>query len=148
MLRSLLDILARVSVYLLSDPSPSFMQLLRPLLKPQILSATLVVILLDWAQPLSWLRQLRDWIQQLRILLLTLEDDCKEVMERVMNDWRDRGHGSGGLPGGNRAALDGGVSIPLGPGEWNDPLGLPLCVVCQNVSLGQWPCRLSQWLID
>ncbi|TVY56996.1 Cytoplasmic dynein 1 light intermediate chain, partial [Lachnellula suecica] len=32
---------------------------------------------------------------------------------------------------GNNTSV-GDVSLPLGPGEWQEPLGLPLCVVCQN----------------
>ena len=50
-----------------------------------------------------------------------------------MTSWRTKGRGgtSGALDAGS--AVDGDVSLPLGPGEWDDPLGLPLCVVCQNV---------------
>jgi len=33
---------------------------------------------------------------------------------------------------GTSVATDGDVSLPLGPGEWEEALGLPLCVVCQN----------------
>ena len=25
------------------------------------------------------------------------------------------------------------VNVPLGQGEWDEPLGIPLCVVCHNV---------------
>ena len=54
-----------------------------------------------------------------------------------MLSWRDRGRGGGStnLDGtGTAAGAEGDVSLPLGPGEWDDWLGLPLCVVCQNVS--------------
>jgi dynein light intermediate chain 1 len=55
-------------------------------------------------------------------------------MEEVMIRWRDRGRGSTSLDGsGGTFSSDGDVSLPLGPGEWEDALGLPLCVVCQNV---------------
>lgn len=51
-----------------------------------------------------------------------------------MISWRDRGRGANSLDGGGTsAATDGDVSLPLGPGEWEEALGLPLCVVCQNV---------------
>ncbi|KAI9814543.1 MAG: hypothetical protein M1832_005723 [Thelocarpon impressellum] len=130
------DTLARLSVYLLSDPSPSFAPLLRPLLTPQSIPNTLIVVLLDWTQPWSWLRQLREWVKVLRSLLTSLDDDCKKTMEETMIGWRDRGRGGRALD-----AVDSGlgaesdVSLPLGPGEWDEALGLPLCVVCQNVSL-------------
>ena len=51
-----------------------------------------------------------------------------------MINWRDGGRGAAILDGGgNNVAADGDVSLPLGPGEWEEALGLPLCVVCQNV---------------
>ncbi|PVH76292.1 DLIC-domain-containing protein [Cadophora sp. DSE1049] len=127
------DILARLSIYLLSDPSPSFTPLLQPLLTPQSIPNTLIVVLLDWSQPWFWLRQLRDWIRLLRTLLVSLDEDCKEKMEEVMISWRDRGRGGNSLDGGGVSnSTEGDVSLPLGPGEWEEALGLPLCVVCQN----------------
>lgn len=47
-----------------------------------------------------------------------------------MLHWRERGRGSSG----GESSSDSDVSLPLGPGEWDSALGLPLCVVCQNVS--------------
>ncbi|KAH8647420.1 dynein family protein [Tricladium varicosporioides] len=126
------DILARLSLYLLTDPSPSFTPLLQPLLTPETIPNTLIVILLDWSQPWFWLRQMRDWIRLLRTLLVSLDVDCKDKMEEVMNSWRDRGRGGNNLDGTTSGNTDGDVSLPLGPGEWEEGLGLPLCVVCQN----------------
>jgi dynein light intermediate chain 1, cytosolic len=114
---------------------PSFAPLLRPLITPQTLPNMLTVILLDWAQPWLWLRQLRDWIRLLRLLLVSLDDATKETLEE---------HRASGRGGGQAGAFDGGgtgsgvvaegdVTIPLGPGEWDEALGIPLCVVCQNV---------------
>lgn len=55
-------------------------------------------------------------------------------MEEVMISWRDRGRGGNSLDGGGVSnSTEGDVSLPLGPGEWEEALGLPLCVVCQNV---------------
>jgi len=132
---TLLDILARLSIYLLADPSPSFTPLLKPLLTPQTIPNTLIVVLLDWSTPWFWLRELRNWIRLLRTLLVSLDEDCKAKMEEVMISWRDRGRGGNGLDGVvTSVAADGDVSLPLGPGEWEEALGLPLCLVCQNVS--------------
>lgn len=129
-----LDILARLSLYLLADPSPSFTPLLRPLLTPESIPNTLIVILLDWSQPWFWLRQLRDWISLLRTLLVSLDDDCKEKMEEVMLSWRAKAHGGHGIDGvAASSSAENDISLPLGPGEWDAALGLPLCVVCQNV---------------
>lgn len=56
-------------------------------------------------------------------------------MEEVISGWRERGRtgGSVNLDGTGAVATEGDVALPLGPGEWEDALGLPLCVVCQNV---------------
>ena len=43
---------------------------------------------------------------------------------------------------GTTAAVD-GDALPPGPGEWEDALGLPLCVVCQNVC-----CAVPSVLVD
>ncbi|KAJ5665476.1 uncharacterized protein N7477_007924 [Penicillium maclennaniae] len=128
------DTLARVSAYLLSEPSPSFAQLLKPLLTPQSVPETLVVILMDWSDPWTWIRRLREWVRLLRSVLVSLNDDTKVVMEETMTEWRDRKRGmdassaaTGGLPNSG-----GPVTIPLGPGEWDEGLGIPMCVVCQG----------------
>lgn len=129
------DILARVSLYLLSSPAPSFASLIKPLLTSQSIPNTLIVILLDWSQPWSWMRQLREWLLLLRSVILSLSPECKESMEEVISSWRERGRtgGSVNLDGTGAVATEGDVALPLGPGEWEDALGLPLCVVCQNV---------------
>lgn len=128
------DVLARLSLYLLVDSSPAFTPLLRSLLTPETIPNTLIVILLDWAEPWLWLRQLKDWVRLLRILLVSLSPDCKAKMEEVMIHWRDRGKTPTSLDNlGGTFPSDGDISLPLGPGEWEEALGLPLCVVCQNV---------------
>lgn len=131
------DILARISMYLLTSPSPSFASLIKPLLTPQSIPNTLLVVLLDWSEPWSWVRQLREWMLLLRTVLLALPDESKIAMEEGMSLWKERGRGGSiNLDGTTAtAATEGDVSLPLGPGEWEEPLGLPLCVVCQNVSL-------------
>lgn len=133
------DTLARVSLYTLTTPAPAFGPLLGPLLTPQSIPDTVMVILLDWAEPWRWLRQLREWILLLRTVLVGLSDECKETMAEVMTAWRDRGRGGGtNLDGTTLTAPSGedaGAALPLGPGEWDDALGLPLCLVCQNVGV-------------
>ncbi|KAI1323606.1 dynein light intermediate chain-domain-containing protein [Xylariaceae sp. FL0255] len=128
------DILARISLYLLSSPAPTFTSLVSPLLTPQSIPNTLIVILLDWSQPWSWMRQLREWVLLLRTVINSLSPECKEAMEEVMNNWRERGRtgGSVNLDGTSAVAAEGDVALPQGPGEWENRLGLPLCVVCQN----------------
>jgi len=81
------------------------------------------------------MRQLREWILLLRTVLISLSNEAKGTMEEVMLAWRDRGRGGINVDGTSAGTTgEGDVSLPLGPGEWEDALGLPLCVVCQNVS--------------
>lgn len=82
----------------------------------------------------------------LRTVLLSLPDESKITMEEVMSQWKERGRGGAlNLDGTTAtAAGEGDVSLPLGPGEWEEPLGLPLCVVCQNVSLPTGPRPSAQ----
>ena len=127
------DTLARISLYTLTSPLPAFASLLRPLLTPQSIPNTLIVILLDWSQPWKWLRQLREWILLLRTVLISLSQECKATMEEVMGAWQDQGRPGAAMVDGLGAAVGSDEEIVKNPGEWEDALGLPLCVVCQNV---------------
>ncbi|KJZ75211.1 hypothetical protein HIM_05405 [Hirsutella minnesotensis 3608] len=134
------DTLARVSLYLLSQPSTEFASLVSPLLTPDTVPNTAIVILLDWSQPHLWLRQLWTWIQVLEQVMGQVPTETRNEMEEAMNAWKERGRGGAmvnldGTPSATGTASDGDGLLPLGPGEWAEPLGLPLCVVCQNVSL-------------
>lgn len=65
--------------------------------------------------------------------------EARNEMEDVMASWKERGRGGAstnldGTPTATGTSGDGDGLLPLGPGEWSEPLGLPLCVVCQNVS--------------
>ncbi|KAJ4398183.1 hypothetical protein N0V91_010411 [Didymella pomorum] len=122
------DTLARLSLYLLANPSPSFTPLLKPYLNPDTIPNMLVVILLDWNHPWLWIRQLRDWIRVLRSLVLSLDDASKEALEENIIVLQAKGRNLGAE--GSTVMED--VKVPLGPGEWDEALGLPLCVVCQN----------------
>jgi dynein light intermediate chain 1 len=129
------DILARVSIYTLLEPSLSFAPLLTPLLTARTVPETLLVILLDWAEPWKWVRQIRDWMKLCREVWPTLEDDARLVMGEIMQEWEQRRRGGGAYESGSMGApgTENNVTIPLGPGEWDEGLGLPLCVVCHNV---------------
>ncbi|KAJ9155378.1 Cytoplasmic dynein 1 light intermediate chain [Pleurostoma richardsiae] len=141
------DILARISLYLLTNPSPSFASLIKPLLTPQSIPNTLLVVLLDWSQPWLWLRQLREWMLLLRTVLRSLPEESKVVMQEVMDQWKDRGRGGGINLDGTTAPTsgEGDVALPLGPGEWEDGLGLPLCVVCQNAEKMEFLEKSHGW---
>lgn len=63
-----------------------------------------------------------------------------------MKEWQQRKRGVSTYDtGGSGAGSEGSVTLPLSQGEWDEPLGLPLCVVCHNVRFCQqqhrhWEC--------
>ncbi|KAF5133070.1 Cytoplasmic dynein 1 light intermediate chain 1 [Metarhizium anisopliae] len=127
------DTLARVSLYLLSQPSSEFATLVSPLLTAETVSHTAIVILLDWSQPHKWLRQIWSWIQVLEEVMGGVNTEARNEMEDVMTSWKERGRVGAstnldGTPTATATSGDGDGLLPLGPGEWSEPLGLPLCV--------------------
>lgn len=124
------DVLARLSEYLLVDCSPAFTSLLPPLFTQKSVPEFGITILLDWAEPWKWLRQLRNWVRAIRAVLDAADDDVRDTMEENMQHWKQRRKG----PKQDTSSLDHDTSLPinLGPGEWDEPLGVPICVVCQN----------------
>ena len=70
----------------------------------------------------------------LRDITSSLSDAPKESMEQTMREWQQRKRGISTLDaGGSSIGNEGNVTLPLSQGEWEEPLGLPLCVVCHGV---------------
>jgi len=66
-------------------------------------------------------------------VLISLDDETKVTMEELMTEWKERKRGLDAASGAGVTSSGGPVSMPLGPGEWDEGLGIPLCVVCQGV---------------
>ena len=129
------DTLARLSIYLMSDSSPEFGTLLKPLITSQTIPETLLAILLDWNEPWSWAHQLKAWINLIHTLLNSLDQESEATSEVVMKEWKSRRRGGTGYDisgSGTGTESLGNVNVPLGEGEWDFPLGLPLSVICHN----------------
>lgn len=128
------DILARLSLYMLSNPKMSYTCLLEPLLDAKAISNTLVIILLDWAHPWTWMRELRSWTRLLRATLSGLDAECKEALEENTKEWSERRRGPAAEGAGveRPTSSEGTANLPLGPGECDEHLGLPVCVVAQG----------------
>ena len=70
----------------------------------------------------------------MRAVFSSLNDECKAALEKNMLEWQQRrGGASSYSTGGGSAGNDSSVTIPLSQGEWDEGLGLPLCVVCHSV---------------
>ena len=121
---------------MLSNPSAAFTPLLRPLFTAITVPDTLVTILLDWADVFKWGSELRQWIRILKGALDGADEEVQNVMHETMEAWKVSKGGEGGFPGAPKIGSPTGdakaQSIPLGPGEWEDALGVPVCVVCLN----------------
>jgi dynein light intermediate chain 1, cytosolic len=153
-------LLARLNIHMLSNPSASFAPLLRPLLTAKTVKDTLITIILDWSDPFEWARQLRQWIRLLRSVIVTLDDETKIAMEENMTAWKVKRVGpdapASQLASNNAEAVTAPVP-PLGPGEWDEGLGVPTSIICvqsekiENLERDQgWQDEqfdfLTQWL--
>jgi len=127
------DTLARINIYLLANPSAALAPLLKPLLTTKTVKDTLITILLDWSEPFKWARQLRQWIRLLRSVILSLDEAVKIEMEENMTAWKEKRVGPdapSSQPGGASAEQKPVPVVTIGPGEWDEGLGVPLSVVC------------------
>lgn len=121
------DMLARLSLYTLTNPDKQYAPLLTRLLTPQAIPNTAAVVLLDWAKPWDFARTLRQWIRLLNLVTSSLDEASQTALQENMSAWqhrRDRDIAT--------SMTDSHTPLPLGPGEYDDSLGLPLLVVCQN----------------
>ncbi|KIW27221.1 uncharacterized protein PV07_06980 [Cladophialophora immunda] len=129
------DVLARMNIYMLANPSANFAPLLKPLFTPKTVKDTLITILLDWSDPLKWARQLRQWIRLLRAVILTLDEQTKIEMEEIMTAWKEKRVGPDAPSaqpgsGSSTTTAEQRSIVPPGPGEWDEGLGIPLSIVC------------------
>ena len=72
----------------------------------------------------------------MRGIILSLDDETKDVMEETMKEWQQRRRGGSAYDASGSSGAE-NVTIPLSQGEWDEPLGLPLSVVCHCVCFFQ-----------
>ncbi|KAI5203492.1 hypothetical protein AUEXF2481DRAFT_1539 [Aureobasidium subglaciale EXF-2481] len=121
------DMVARLSLYTLTSPDKQYAPLLARLLTADAIPNTVAVVLLDWAKPWDFVHTLRQWVRLLNLATSSLDETAQIALQENMSTWqhrRDRDIAT--------SMTDNHTPLPLGPGEHDDPLGLPLLVVCQN----------------
>ena len=126
------DVLARLSEYLLVDCNPAFTPLLPALFTTKSVPDFAITILLDWGDPWNWLRQLRDWIRALRGVVDSLDDDIRETLEENTQHWKQRRKGPKLESHLASYEHERSSTVTFGPGEWDEPVGVPIVVICQN----------------
>ena len=96
MLTTIIDTLARLSVYTVPSPEVSYMSLLPHFLPPRTsLPHTLVMIALDWTHPWTFVEELETWLQWIESWakgdgsreLEIVREECRERRELVSMDF-------------------------------------------------------------
>ena len=70
----------------------------------------------------------------LKTVIADFDQESQNAMEETMRDWQQRRRGGANLDSNATATTEPVVNLPLSLGEWDEPLGLPVCVVCHRVS--------------
>ena len=70
----------------------------------------------------------------LKTVIADFDQESQNAMEETMRYWQQRRRGGANLDSNGTATTEPVVNLPLSPGEWDEPLGLPVCVVCHRVS--------------
>lgn len=68
-----------------------------------------------------------------------LDEHLKRLMGEAIQAWQQRRieNGLQDALGNKSLELEQSIVKPLGPGEWDESIGLPLCVVCHHVGCDQ-----------
>ncbi|GAA6064205.1 hypothetical protein JCM10212_001618 [Sporobolomyces blumeae] len=134
--------LARMSVYQLPSPHPPFPSLLPLALSKETFLDSLIVIVLDWERPWSFVAELAAWITMLERAVASMVGnetwemaEAKERLEKTVRNYQEPAvPAANGTPASSTAPTITSVSVdadgPLPAGSLTDNLGLRLVVVC------------------
>ncbi|CAI2173279.1 16252_t:CDS:2 [Funneliformis geosporum] len=146
------DTLARLGLYQLAGSFDSYQPLLRFALNSSTLPHSLVVIVLDWARPWTFIETLQKWIKfvELGIECVKKEgnigskdgwtkgkavvNELKELLEKFIQKYSEPDVAN---PNTTVNSEEDDVALPLGQGVLTTNLAVPLVVVCtksDNVS--------------
>nr|CAG8524817.1 2988_t:CDS:10 [Entrophospora candida] len=121
------DTLARLGIYQLAGSEDAYRPLLKFALNYKTLPDSLVVIVLDWTRPWTFIETLQRWI---KFIESSIKDVCSEGGTGSKSGWTK-----------GKAVVDElkESQLPLGPGTLTTNLGIPIVVVCtksDNVERG------------
>lgn len=108
-------------------------------LERQNLEEVIICILLDWHYPWTWLRTLRFWIRSITGIIESLKSSKSNqdfVIENGIKalETRIRAYTeSAKMESITALQHDPSLARPLGKGEFDRPIGLPIMCVAQNV---------------
>ncbi|GBE79865.1 DLIC-domain-containing protein [Sparassis latifolia] len=134
------DTLARLSVYTVPSSAPSYTALLPHFLPPRVsLPHTLVVIVLDWTRPWTFVEELQTWLEWVESWVRT--SDARELeIVREENRERLQAHlqhytepSAEPIP---TTSTMSSTLLPLGPGTFtHNTAGVPIIVACTKADL-------------
>ncbi|ELU45645.1 dynein 1 light intermediate chain [Rhizoctonia solani AG-1 IA] len=161
------DTLARLSVYTVPSSAPAHLSLLPHFLPPKMsITNTLVMIVLDWTKPWSFMDQLETWMEWVNTWV---KGDGARELEVAREEGRERRRSKLGFfhilpanPGDDASVpvaastLTSTLLLPLGPGTMtSNSAGLPIVVVCtkadqidgteDSVGLGMVKGKGGEW---
>ncbi|KAL0950232.1 hypothetical protein HGRIS_010218 [Hohenbuehelia grisea] len=134
------DTLARLSVYTVPSASPAYLSLLPHFLPPRTaLSQTLVIIVLDWTRPWTFVEELHTWLEWVetwaqgdasREVVLAREEN-RERLQMHLQHYTEPSNDP--LPTSTTIA---GSLLPLGQGTLtHNSAGVPIIVACTKADL-------------
>ncbi|GBC09418.1 hypothetical protein RclHR1_08850001 [Rhizophagus clarus] len=140
------DTLTRLGIYQLAGSHESYHSLLRFALNYSTLPDSLVVIVLDWARPWTFIETLQRWIKFLEVGIENIKkegssgskdgwtkgkvvvQELKESIERFIQTYSEPDSTNQNAAAVNSESDD--IALPLGPGVLTTNLAVPLVVVC------------------
>ncbi|KAF9480672.1 dynein 1 light intermediate chain [Pholiota conissans] len=135
------DTLARLSVYTVPSAAPSFTTLLPHFLPPRSsLLQTLVVIVLDWTRPWTFVEELETWLSWVEKWskgdgsreLEIIREESRERLQAHLQHYTEPS--TEPLPATNSALSN--TILPLGPGTFtHNSAGVPIIVACTKADL-------------
>ncbi|KAF9450664.1 hypothetical protein P691DRAFT_809945 [Macrolepiota fuliginosa MF-IS2] len=135
------DTLARMSVYTVPSSNSSYTALLPHFLPPRTaLPHTLVMIVLDWTRPWSFVDELQMWLQWVEHWakgdgsreLEVIREECHERLQSHLQHYAEPS--TDPLPAASSALNN--TILPLGPGTLtHNAAGIPIVVVCSKADL-------------
>ncbi|KAH9850830.1 DLIC-domain-containing protein [Lenzites betulinus] len=133
------DTLARLSVYTVPSSAPAYSSLLPYYVPPRSsLPHTLIMVVLDWTRPWSFIQELETWLQWIEQWVKgdgsrELDIAKEENRERIQAHWQHYAEPSAEpLPPTSVS----GTLLPLGPGTLtHNSAGVSIVVVCTKADL-------------
>ncbi|CAG8562847.1 241_t:CDS:2 [Paraglomus occultum] len=139
------DTIARLGFYQLASSDKAYNSLLRFALNLTTLQESVIIIVLDWSRPWTFIETLQRWIKVVEQAINSVKqegdsgsktgwtkgkvlvEEMAELLEKFIQSYTDS---ETSAPNSNVLEPESEVALPMGPGTLTTNLGIPLIVVC------------------